>query len=198
MIYDEMTGAYLVAIGHGIPSPFDTPFWLDIDPTLRQAPTKAVFSLRKVTYRLAIRLPRLMVLVRRLREGQNNLRAISDTVALALELAAWEDKVSENELLHCVVVTSPRKQADKSIIQVGLKFGSLAEFEAGAYYWQTIIILNRLCAQVQKLFPKYGYKTFDLATINEENCRLAKNLLMSWESAFDMGSFGTIRGKYAW
>lgn len=192
MIYDETAGAYIFAIVQGMPSPFDSPYWVDIDPIMRQTPTKAVFNLRKIAFRLSIRLPRLILMVRRLREGLTDLRAISDATELATELCAAKDTKSENELLHGVVVTSPGRWKNANIIQTGLKFGSFAEFEAGIYYWQETIFLNRLCARLHNLFPRQ--MNFDIDAINAENCRFARNLLMSWETAFEENSFGTKRG----
>lgn len=192
MVYDETAGAYIFAIVQGIPSPFDSQYWLGIDPIMRQTPTRAVFNLRKIAYRLSVRLPRLIIMVRRLRQGLTDLRAVLDATALALELYGAKDEQSESELLHGVVVTSFGPRKSTNIVSVGLKFGSFAEFEAGIYYWQETVFLNRLCARLQKLFPRQ--MALDLDAINTENSRFGKNLLMSWESAFDEESFGTTRG----
>jgi hypothetical protein len=76
---------------------------------------------------------------------------------------------------------------------VGLKFGSLAEFRAGIFYWKARIKLNRLCAQLQKLSP--GLELFDLEALHLGNFRMATNLLMSWKGTFEHQAFGTAHDR---
>ena len=192
MAYDELIGAYLISCARGEPSKFDGKFWLNLDPTSGQAPTKVLASLRKVAYRLSIRLPGLMVLVRGLRSRAFDSRTASRAVSLAEELLAEKDEQAENKLLHSVKVTKLWHLTHVYIVPASLKFSSFAEFEAGMYYWQTRIVLNRLGAKLQRTLP--DRQRFDLDAIDKENRRMAANLLMAWESAFESSAFGIVRG----
>jgi hypothetical protein len=105
MAFDDMYCAYLIACAQGLLSPFESQFWLEMDPIPRRTPTNAVANLAKLTYRLQIRLPRLMVLVRLLRTKTSPLLVMWRAIALADELLTWKSDSAENELLHSVSVT---------------------------------------------------------------------------------------------
>lgn len=189
MAFDDMYFAYLIACAQGVPSPFDSIFWLVMEPTPRQTPTKAVATLFKLTYRLQIRLPGLMVLVRDLSTKASPPLAVRRAIALADELLTWKSDSAESELLHSVGVTQSQRSDDAYIVPVGLKFESLSEFRAGIFYWKARITLNRLCARLQRLSP--SLELFDLEALKLENFRMATNLLMGWKSTFERLAFGT-------
>ena len=50
-----------------MPSAFERPYWLSLEPPLFEAPRADIGKLRKLSYQLFIRLPRLISLVRSLR-----------------------------------------------------------------------------------------------------------------------------------
>lgn len=195
MVYDEMIVAFIVYCTQGIPSKFDAPFWLDLNPTPSLAPTVPIASLRKIAFRLFILLPGLAVLVRKLRNYSNTSDGNSTlmyAVALAQRCIAERNDRAEDLLLHSVKVSKPRGVDLQNIVWITMRFGSLIEFEAAVFYWQARILLNRLLSALQQLCPEQRY--FDEDKINAENCRLAKNLLMSWESVLDFGLYGMEQG----
>jgi hypothetical protein len=195
MAYDEMIMAYVIYCSRGIPSKFDSPFWLDLDPTPNLAHPPAVVTLRQVAYRLFIMLPGLAVLVRKLRKGLDtdiDNSTLRSAFALAQRCLAERDETAENLLLHSVRVTKPQESTTTSIVPAVMKFSTLVEFEAAVNYWQTNILLNRLCLILQTLHPDHRY--FDQENMNAQNRRLAINLLMSWEAAFDHGALGKVPG----
>ena len=190
MAFEDVMGAYLVSCAKGLPSPLDSQFWLELEPTSMQVPSAAVASLGMLIHRLQIRLPRLIVLVRRLRTDPTNVVAMCRAIALADELLTLKAEGAENELLHCVSVIKPQHLDHAYIVPAGLKFRALAEFKAGVFYWEARITLHRLCFYLQRLSPRWT--SIDKKALEVENCRMATNLLMSWESTF--GAFGTSQG----
>ena len=191
MAYDDI-GAYLIACARGEVSLFESRFFMDLEPTFRQAPTETVASLKRITYRLHICLPRLMMLIRRLRAEPSDSTTKDEAFASGSVLYNWKDDGAENELLHSVRVLKCCRAEDAYFVPIGLKFETLAEFQAAVFYWESRITLNRLCIHLQKLFPKLHLVEVDLLT--QENCRMAKNLLMILESTFDRKAFGINRG----
>ena len=195
MAYDEMIMAYVIYCSQGIPSKFDAQFWLDLYPAPSWAHTPVVIALRRVAYRLFIMLPGLAALIRKLRnclDADMHSSTLHCTLALAQRCVAERDERAENLLLHSVRVTKPQDSRNTPIVPAVFKFGTLVEFEAAVNYWQTNILLNRLCLVLQSLYPEHYY--FSLENINSQNRRFATNLVMSWESAFDHGALGAVPG----
>lgn len=192
VLYDDSIATYLIACMQGTASDFDKEFFLELEPIPRQAPTEAVARAKKISYRLHVRLPALISFVRRLRADPSDMFIMHEALTIARDLSSWRDEAAESELLHSVRVIPPSRKEDAYFVPVGLKFNDLAEFHATVFYWQASITLNRLCAQLQLSFP--DGELFDINTLNRENCRMAKNLLMTWESTFHCSAFGISRG----
>ena len=160
-------------------------------PNLRLS-SPAVLTLRKLAHRLFICLPRLIVSVRALRSRPGSDFAYAAT--LGKSLLSLVDNDAENELLHLVSVLKTQHPADAYITPVFFKFKTSSDFEAAVYYWQTQLLLTRLCSTIQWTLP--DDEKFDLASMTAEGARLSTNLLMSWEYAHALGAFGTRGGGY--
>lgn len=191
LIYDEC-GIFLIACARGVECEFDTPFWLELPPSFRQPPTAAVYRIRQIVYQLYIRLPGLICLVRNLRNDRSNTSLRCKAIQAALDMWTLGDKKSENELLHSVSVMKLHRSGEGYEWPIGLKFRSLAEFEAAIDYWQTKVMVFRICAYLQKMGPEQNF--FNNEAIKTENCRMISNSIMSFQCAFELQSFGMTRG----
>ena len=164
-----------------------------IDPPSRNFSCSSVLKLRKIANQLFIRLPRLIVLVRRLRDKTKPCLA-ENTIAMADKLHQLEDEQAESELLHTVTVIKTRLFAHRDIIPVSLTFKSFSDFQAAAYYWTTSILLFRLCCSLQLMFPNKA--CFDMPSLTAAKSRMAADIIMSWEYAFSLGFPGCNQGGY--
>lgn len=213
MLYHYHTITFLMPVAHGISSPYDKQKWLGqvqrwkprhfvslclfltrrLDPPAkRRAAAPSGIKLHRFSNQLFIRLPKLIVLVRKLRTSTNDHVAIT-AMALAQDLLKLSDQTAENEMLHLVNVTNTAHPADSYIIPVAFIFRSYADFEAMAYYWQTRLLLLRLCRKLIVLCPDKA-PLMGLDALTAESARLSTNMLMAWEAAFSFGAFGTGKG----
>ena len=156
----------------------------------QQASSTATTTLRKLAYRLLLRLPRLITLVRDMSNTCSEDIAMK-ALSLAKELYHIEDEAAESEVLHMVNVAKTRHPADAYIVSVSFRFDKFADFEAATFYWQARILLLRLCSRIQDRLPNIA--TFQRSCLMADCARISSNLLMSWESAFEYGGFGTVR-----
>lgn len=191
LIYDHPGMTFMMPCIHGSASPFETQRWVNLDPPLRfktMSSSASAYRLRKVAFQLFIRLPRLVKLVRAVRQAPNDTRSFRLALALAEELLALADGTAESELLHNVEVAKPLDDEDAKIMPVSFKYHNILEFIAGVRYWQARISLLRLRRRL--LLNPPSQDATGIAETEQEMRRMAANLLMSW-------SFSNPKG-YAW
>ena len=160
-----------------------------LDPPNVQLSSIAAVRLRKVSYQLFIRLPRLIALVRILRD-RTDMDYLCHVLALTEQLSALKDADSENQLLHAVNFTKTRHPADACIIPVSFRFNRPADFRTMVYYWQTSVLLQRLCCKLHYMFPDQA--DIDPEAAKADTVRMSSNLLMSWEYAYGYSAFGAV------
>ena len=157
-----------------------------MEPFSRQVLSLAKYKLRRFANQHFVRLPRLVASMRSLRANTCQ-DAAADALSLANELFALKGESSESDLLHSAAIAQTKHPADY-IIGFRLNFSTLSAFEAAVFYWQTRILLYRLRSRLQQMFPDLA--VFNQQSMTAESARMATNLLMSWESAFDHGFSG--------
>ncbi|EMC96729.1 hypothetical protein BAUCODRAFT_24441 [Baudoinia panamericana UAMH 10762] len=148
------------------------------------APLHGAAALKAVANELAIRLPRLIAMVR---DGCGHSPAVADTSETALlanELLELEAKAAENDLLHHVGLVPTFDPGDAEVIDYSFDFNCIGDFEAAITYWQYRLTLLRLCIR-QNLLNQTATPstttTSDSSTtdVAPEARRLAANLFMS-------------------
>lgn len=198
LLYWDWMGTFQIPVACGIASPFDAPQWLDLEPRSSVVLDADINGLRRIGYRLFIRLPRLIALVRELRESSKQLTEhdvrIEEASRLLEELSAWDGSHFETALLHRVPVQRTVDSEDAYIIPYCLAIPKLSIFQPLIYFWQTRIILNRLAMQVEFLkIPSEEANPSCIPAIKhlrDENSRMAVNILMAWPYASHCGRFG--------
>ncbi|KAF2159937.1 hypothetical protein M409DRAFT_29547 [Zasmidium cellare ATCC 36951] len=177
----------------GVPSPFETPRWLQAEPVLlaeddMRAPWKVVHRLRKMSNQLFIRLPRLILLVKSVSTEANPDR-VTEAITLAKDLLEVEDIDAESEILHHVQI---QKTDDSDSTSYTMNFSTVPEYEAAAHYWSTHIMLYRLCWRLLGLFPT---KTSELKLrpkplLHAATSRMSANILMAARWGLNKGEVG--------
>lgn len=132
LLYFHWKGVFTIPVKLGLPSPFDTPNFLLVEPAYRNATVPEVVILRSLSQKLFIKLPGLIAQVRSLREEGR----IGDTVELAYMLSFCKDDAAESKVLHQLELrsTPPGRKEDVAISPFSYEFKSLAQFEAAVYY----------------------------------------------------------------
>ena len=189
LIFDQCWPVtFLVPCACGTPSAYDDKYWLGLDLPCRNASSSSVSMLRKITSELFIRLPYLIALVRDLRDGVRP-SPNSTAIALAHELLELQDTHLESEVLHIVNVVKTSDLANAHVVPVSFLFRTFSDYEAGAHYWTSGILLLRLCSKLQQICPEEA--NFDVVRRTAAISRMSINLLMSWQYASSVSIFGT-------
>ncbi|KAK3070610.1 hypothetical protein LTR53_010165 [Teratosphaeriaceae sp. CCFEE 6253] len=197
-------GMFQIPVARGEASPFDTPVWLDQDvgTTIHAAPD--VNKLSSIGNTLLIRLPRLIALVRSLRLNPTDPALLQQGIALSTEMQQMKDLTAENNLLHLVRLVKTATAADARIVPISFDFDRPAVFLGAAKYWQTVLLLNRLCLALAALTPAPHLAPnsnphpspcpsqipFNTPALRAENHRITTNLLMSWQYHYPIGWVG--------
>jgi hypothetical protein len=108
-------------------------------------------KLRALGNRLYTLLPRLIVLVRSIKDPSRSTKNTLLASKLANELLLLVCHTSENELLHNIKVTAT---LDSTIVQFSpysIDFRRRLSYEAGVVYWQGRIFLLRTCLRLRGL-----------------------------------------------
>jgi hypothetical protein len=172
-------------------SPFEGTHWQDAPPPQLMTTQGPDFDrLRLASHRLFILLPRLICLVRSLRQNAAPPPLIKLTYQLAENVLQMDDPLAETWLLHRVSIRPTVDNETKRLIPLSYAFDTPEEHAAGVHYWQTRLIVLRINIALHEI----GAATDAQARLNshlEEEVRMAKNILMSWEAALSFGPTGT-------
>lgn len=184
-----------VPVALGIPSPFENTDWFHTQSSESPTPLQQMTRLRLIGQRLLFDLPRLQMYVSRTNTSiRSSFRAAG---SLANHLLACKDEEAENTLLHRVNVHNTTKPENAICVPYSYTFRSTSDFEAAMYYWQSRLMVLRLCWTISQLDS-----TFKQDDLMKEGVRTTKNLLMSWQYGEEQSLFGYIRfifaGKVIW
>jgi hypothetical protein len=192
LLYWHWIGTFHIPVAFGRPSNFDTPKWLQQDAVANRVLPSDPARLRKCSYQLFIRLPRLIAQLRNLRESRSakvDPDVVQSTIDLAQELRNVQDAETESTLMHKLHVKGTPNEVDRHIIPFCFSFSSLTLFQPLIYYWLTRILLNRILIKLQSICPDgCDFGAEDLRT---ENIRMTTNICMSWPYASIIGRFGS-------
>ena len=194
MAYAYRTVAFRSSIALGVASPFDESRWIDLEPAEAMSTTMAspgILKLKQLNYKLFVRLPRLIALVRLLRNGDEEA-PIQQIAELASQLLLLEDRSAENALLHQVRVIKTVNHAENIVVPYSFEFRSIADHGPAIFYWEARLILIGLCLTLLGLQthlstsypPLLG---LDMEKLKEEQLRAVSNIFMSVQYAFGRG-----------
>ncbi|KAK4495994.1 hypothetical protein PRZ48_013262 [Zasmidium cellare] len=181
-------------------SPFERPAWLEIEPLADdgqgdESRIEAMRSLRKISNKLFICLPRLIKLCQRVRRGDTDEETKEAATKVAKLLHGLQDTSAEDRLLHSInVVKTPDKESPgKELIPYIFRFASFTEYESALSYWTTRLLVLQQCRRLTTIIPE----TFSTPDLESEGTRTAKNIMMSWSSILHYKPITKMRGSVA-
>ena len=188
IVYCHSIPAFCDPISQGQPSLFDNPWWLTLELASQNGMAKDLFRLKKTSHQLFIQLPGLISRTRSLREGIAGATT-ENVIQQAAQLAGLQDIAAEDALLHLVRIVKTMNPEDSLIVPFSFNIKDLSAFEALSYYWQTRIMINRLCARIKDDFPHHEIDVNGLS-LRDENVRMAVKILMSLHFGLAIGQIG--------
>lgn len=162
----------------GIASPFDSPRWLALQPYERDIISKQLTRLRYNSYQLTLRLPRLIMLVRKLRQDADT-STLAKAINIATELCSLQETKGESDLLHLVKV----QKTTASFawwIPYSFDFRETDHYQLGLLYWQTQLYLGNLCRFLHSMSMELAGQPQSVFTdFVKHDERVIMNILMS-------------------
>lgn len=191
ILYANTHGTFQEPCALGIASPFDDPYWLDMEPaSFTHVLTDEVRKLRKLGNQLLIRLPGLIARVRALRQNEVSLvSSIAKAHVIACELLQLKDEHAESTLLHRVSVRATTDKFDKAIVPYSFTFNSHYEKETALLYWGTRMMIVKLCIILERLRVESSLNEiltslFDMNALTFEQERMIMSTAMCWQDGF--------------
>ena len=188
----------------GTASPFDEPYWLDIEPAAcLRALAPETSALRKLSNQLNIRLPALIACVRQLRQSAKApMDLLLRTHELAKDILKLKNDAAETALLHRVAIRRTLDVYDEAFIPYSFAFESPYDTETLLIYWGTYLLalkLNLTLIELQKSSSSTADGSNESAAssvnttstvsptqqaLESEQERLVISILMCWQSGF--------------
>lgn len=173
------------------PSVFDRPEWLSIGPPpALGCITLTPNDLQRRFYVLT-RLPRLMVLVRAMKNGQGDAALARRSVHLAKELLHLDwTEAAQNPPAATVVPT--RREEDAAQVPLSFKFATRDHYDVIGYamFWACKIILSGLCRSLYECGAPIEWPS--LGELNYEERRCATLISMSVDHAESLMPYGSV------
>ncbi|KAK4496051.1 hypothetical protein PRZ48_013320 [Zasmidium cellare] len=175
--------SFIIPCFQGRASPFDgAAGWSEMPPLSAMGSREAV-RLNRVSYRLFVRLPRLVCLVRQWKDGElSDLDNEDEMKQLANELTASEDRDAEFRLLDRTLACPTQDPATSRITPESIRMTSAREAATALCYWQTRIIALKLMDTVEMGSTPYRHT---------EETRIAMNILKACEYTESCGYCAT-------
>ncbi|EMC98422.1 hypothetical protein BAUCODRAFT_121291 [Baudoinia panamericana UAMH 10762] len=155
IVYGDTHGTFQKPLTKGVASPFDDPFWFDLEPATFVETSDETKRLRKLGNQLLIRLPGLVARVRALRQRSvkgSFEQYFSQTAEVADQLLDLRDDRAETELLRRVAVRETRDPFDKAVVPYSFHhFASSYDKETLLIYWGGRLMAIRLCMELDRL-----------------------------------------------
>jgi hypothetical protein len=194
LLYSDWDRRLRAPVALGMVSPFEDPYWWDAAPRTRHTPPEVV-KLRMLTNQLYIRLPRLILYVRRVREGVDGCVSYLEEEArqLADDLLQLRDKEAESTLLHGVKVVKTKDQWDVPIVRYSFEYQTLQQMAFATAYWHARLILMQLCLQLLALPNSPQLDLYQSEEeLKAETKRMLTNIFMSYQHAKTLSMMGHI------
>lgn len=194
LLYSDWDRRFRAPAALGTVSPFEDPYWLNAEPRKKHSPEQIVI-LRMLTNQLYIRLPRLIIYVRRLREGAEiDMCSVREaTMTLANELLELKSKDAESFLLHGVKVVPTNDHWDKPIVRYSFEYQTLQQMAFATSYWRARLLLMQLCLKMSELPENLKIKlSQNEEDIKAETKRMITNAFMSYQYAQTLSMMGHI------
>ncbi len=177
-LYGLTRDACRQAILDGTASRFDTAQWDQLQPPNSYSLNANLAALAWTQNRLFIKLPRLIVLTRKLDQSPSE-----DSIQTTLRLAQWllqlKCPAEERDFVESTKLVATINNELASIVPFSIPAMVLAEVRQAVYYWHTRIMVINICLRLQTLFPDHA--TFDNHALHDEAEMMALRILQSYE-----------------
>ena len=146
-------------------------------------------SLRQTRFKLFVRLPRLVLDVRKHRQRLQSGEAVpvsQHVTSLAHELLSLADEDSESRLLHRVTVTKTTDPDTQAIMPYSFEFHNLLEMETLTRYWEARLLVIKVCLDLptdKEISSAQASSRFDIPEARNERERILANEIMAWQCA---------------
>lgn len=147
--YDNSLVTFTRPVFLGEPSPFEHPAWLSLEPAVMGSMQPGVQRTRKLAQEILLRLPRVIAMVRRVRQSTTNASnsGLSNAIQVANELLALKDEKAENKILQTLkLVPIPREDVVDSPPGLAslFSFASVSSRDAILGYWAARLMVLKL------------------------------------------------------
>jgi hypothetical protein len=167
----------------GTASPFDKEPWLSTWTSPWNGAAEDVVALRKASYQLYVRLPRLISMVRDLRAYPNG-KSLRHANQLCEPLLSIRNDDAESGLLHEVQLEAAKNRPTCII------FPTFLAFQSCLWYWSLRLMVLRLHRYISTTASDFNHPQ---APMSDEALRHVKNIMMSWDRGYDRPLMGSQR-----
>ncbi|KAK3111005.1 hypothetical protein LTR53_014146 [Teratosphaeriaceae sp. CCFEE 6253] len=174
--YDSWTVTFLRPCLIGVASPFDDPLCHALEPVGRTTLDPVTVAVRWCSHQLFLRLPTLIVLVRRVRATASADDA-AKAAELAMHLLELNDVDAEVAFVKQIRTIETQHARDRKITPTSYAFDCAAQYDAAMYFWAARLLLFRLCRTLNTISPASDRLDVSPSTIR----RTVSNLFRSWQ-----------------
>lgn len=179
ILYFVRNQMFHVPCARGQISPFDDPRWYTLEPADSLSLPSCVARLKYLGNQILIRLPRLVLLMRQLRENPE-LSTAHKAGLLADTLADLQDDAAESNVLHRVKLIKTADTEDAQLVPFSFEFKSLGELESAVLYWKAHLFLGKIRLRLATMFPDMMLET---EKTEQTMRRMGMNAIMSSDYA---------------
>ena len=191
IIYGTTELTFTMPCALGELSPFDEDRWRDLPPATAMTVSPHTFELRWISYRVLVRMPRLILAVRKLRFPDTPVTPedISSTIAMANAVRQFEAKEPETKALHHVRVVKSKEPTSRAVVPYSFVYNNIEELAACLLYWQSRLHVIEVCMAIHRVCPVF-LNAQEIEHFAKERLRMTTNIIMSWEWAHARPQFG--------
>lgn len=172
----------------GVASPFDKPEWLELDPAAVQSLQTPIVKLSKIAHQIALRIPRLIAITRRLRQSAApEIDTITNARLIADKIFALKDYSSEDELLRTVKLLPSTRPVGNPLDTDFFLFDSVPARDTMLMYWTARLIIVKLglvLCDIQRRNDPLSDAQSSKIKLEHEQAGLLLCVLMCWNNGF--------------
>lgn len=170
------------AVVNGTDSAFDSPAWLYFPPPVLSTECPVYSTAYKVIMQQIVRIPRLIRLVRELRQDPNNVQKGVDAIALAEKLYLTRiDKIIDGAV-HNYADRVPTRNIELGVYYPeSFNFATVSVFETLTRYCYCRILIIGLCRTICSILPISA--VLNAAPLQLEELHMAELIAMSTQYA---------------
>lgn len=176
------TEAYMAV---GKPSPFEDDSWFNPDIPPQDCARAGILT--KLAHQILFKIPRLSMLMRKVRSGVFDLFAICETTALAHRILGIRDDALYRSILDKCERRDTESHIDQKVAPKSLHFKVLDEQDWFIDYSRARLTIVTLCLALQRFI--WRYQVPQVEKLRKEQQELVNNILSCWEQCMENQRF---------